>query len=198
MKNKAVLYIAAAGLSAALLMGCGEKPTTTDGPSNITLGGQPTSGTEFQETTPTSAPNNDSKFSADDCKLVINGVTIKLGDDFVANVDKVGKLVEKVEGQACLDAGNDTNYYYDGFTVFTLAKDGKQVIYSVEVTLEGFKDLKGVEIGKTTEEELVNLYGAPTVNEKLRRSYDAGNYSLVFFVENGVVTEVDIVDKSVA
>lgn len=200
MKKRTYILLAAGCMSAMLLMACTNNNNPTGGASSITLGGATQGATGFVDATSTPAPTqaeSSDKFTAADIKVVVNDVTIKLGEDFLPNVDKVGKLTDKLEGQACLESGKDINYYYDGFNVCTMTKDDKQLIYNVDVTKEGYKDAKGIEIGKSTEAELFEAYGTPAENEKLRRVYTAGNYNIIFYVENNIVTEIELLDKSV-
>lgn len=194
MRKSAILICA--GLLALSLAACANNDTKPTGASTVTLGGATSTPTPEATQAPDEVVMG--KFVANDCKVVVNGVTLKLAEDFLPNVDNVGKLMDKQEGQACLDGGYDTEYYYDGMVVSTIAKSGKQIITSVDVTLTGYTDAKKIKIGTSTEADVIAAYGNPDVNEMTRREYKAGDYSLVFYIENDVVTEIEIVDTSIS
>lgn len=139
-------------------------------------------------------------FSAADMTLTANGVAIKVGDDFLPNVDKVGSA-EIVEGQACLDGGFDTNYYYGGeeLVVYTVAKAGKQVVYDIYITSANYPTAKGAVVGKTTKDELYELYGDPTETVGATQKFSAGGTVTMNFTfgSDGVLESIDIIDNAV-
>lgn len=153
--------------------------------------------TEAPKATATPTPKAAGSFSADDCAATLNGTSVKPGSDFSSKIDAVGTLTEKEEGVACLDDGYDTNYIYSGFKICTLAKDGQQIIYDIDITLSGFKTGKGIVIGSSTDGELLAAYGEPDKQNGMRRSYTSGDRSMIVYVENGIVTEIEFTDNSV-
>lgn len=135
--------------------------------------------------------------SLNDAAIIANGITLKIGDDFKPNIEKVGDA-DIEEGQACLDEGYDTNYYYNGedLVVYTYAGEGKQVIYDIYVTSADYKTAKGAQIGTSTMEDIESLYGE--ANEVVGKSYnyfvesEATVLSFIFD-ESQVLTTIDVV-----
>ena len=143
-----------------------------------------------------SVPEEDNKpadgsFSEADLYVTLNGNRLTGGDDFLPYVDKMGKKARIEEGQACLEGGYDTNYYYDSdLTVYTIAKDGKQLIYDIYITGEAFPNDRGVTVGKTTREEVGRLYGTPSSEHPAADDYVNGKNTLSFEYENDVVSGI--------
>ncbi len=207
-------------LSFAACNGGGKKPASTGDETNVRIdinndnkttgevteggGNQSTgelvtdAGTGATETTPPPAGAM-GKFEEDDAAIMINGVVLRLGADFLPYVDKIGEA-EIVEGQACLEGGYDTNYYYGGeeLVVYTLAEDGKQIIYDIYITTADYKTGKGAEVGKTTPEELTEMYGDPDENRFSTYEYRLGDTVVSFsFTEDDVLESIDIIDEGV-
>lgn len=127
-------------------------------------------------------------------------VDIKLGDDFLPNVDAVGSA-NIVEGQACLDGGYDTNYYYndEALVVYTIASNGQQVIYDIYVTDSSYTIANGVAIGITTKDDIVAMYGEATSSAGAALIYAiAGteDSKVTFaFDADGVLESIDVLDE---
>ncbi|MBR6275172.1 MAG: hypothetical protein IKR27_09225 [Lachnospiraceae bacterium] len=133
----------------------------------------------------------DGSFSEADLYVTLNGNRLTGGDDFLTYVDKMGKKARIEEGQACLEGGYDTNYYYDpDLTVYTIAKGGKQLIYDIYITGEAFPNDRGVTVGKTTREEIGRLYGEPSSEHPAADDYVNGKNTLSFEYENDVVSGI--------
>ncbi len=175
----------------------GTKEPQTEAPGTDTEG---KTDKPSDETT-ASASGETGKFTADDATITVNGVVIRIGDDFLPNYEKVGDA-EVVEGQACLDGGYDTNYYYGGeeFVVFTVAEDGKQIIYDIYITSPEYKTNKGAEVGKTTAEELLDMYGFAndsyfgTYEYKLEGTDIVASFT---FDDSDILESIDIIDEGV-
>ena len=140
-------------------------------------------------------------FSASDMEITISGVTLKIGDDFLPNVDTIGEA-EIVEGQACLDGGYDTNYYYGGeeLVVYTVAQSGKQVIYDIYIQSDAYATTKGATVGVTTKTDLYEMYGEPdsVIGATQKFTVDGGDTTMNFtFDSDGVLESIDIIDNSV-
>ncbi|MCR5848359.1 MAG: hypothetical protein K6G75_09620 [Lachnospiraceae bacterium] len=89
-----------------------------------------------------------------------NMMTINIGDDFTSTAEKIGEY-EAEEGQACLDDGYDTNYYYgdEDLIVYTYAGNGKQIVYGIYASKPGYKTSDKIEIGTTVKDDIYELYG---------------------------------------
>lgn len=201
------------------LVACGGKENDSEGAQKVTISVDkttpaPTQGVDAAnptkepgaETTPsTDAPQDPGntpeasvlgKFTEADGTVTINGVGLSVGMDFLTVMDKIGKADDIEQGQGCLDDGFDTNYYYSYMTVYTLAKDNKQVIYSIRYT--NIKTDKGLEIGKASEADLIKAYGEPDEDINLLRQYVVNDHvKALFIVDEDVVTELTISDKNV-
>ena len=150
-----------------------------------------------KESSSDSAPA-DGSFSAKDMSVTLNGNKLSCGDDFLPYVDKMGIVAKIEEGQACLEGGFDTNYYYGKeLAVYTVAKGGKQLIYDIYITGSKFPDNKGVTVGKTTRDEVHKLYGEPTETLPGADEYISGKKMLSFEFENEVVSGISFSDTSV-
>ncbi len=143
----------------------------------------------------------DGVFEEKDLGITVNGVFLTTGMDFLPYVEEIGENPDILEGQACLEGGYDTNYYYEdeALSVYTYAKDGKQIIYNISVTSEAYPTDKGATVGVTTREELVEYYGEPTqsVLATDRYSLDGDTVEVAFMFEEGVLAGFDITDTGV-
>lgn len=140
-------------------------------------------------------------FAASDLDITVNGVKLVIGEDFLPNVDKVGDA-EVVEGQACLDGGFDTNYYYGGedLVVYTLAQSGKQIIYDIYITSPDYATGKGATVGTTTKDDLYEMYGEATTSTgaTLKYSVAGSEISMDFsFGSDGVLESIDIINNGI-
>lgn len=178
--KKYILAIAA-GLVMTGLVGCGTGNAQTVEPEveaevieDKTDDNQPVviEGGKAPEASEAANPNY---LSLQDAGIVASNVSLFVGDDFKPVVDTIGEA-EIVEGQACLDDGFDTNYYYGGedLIVYTYAQDGKQIIYDIYAESDAYVTLKGVKVG-STREDVEKIYGEP--NETAGASYK-------YYVEN--------------
>lgn len=106
--------------------------------------------------------NNGDYLDPEKARLVINDgdITIGLGDDFTDSYTEIGDP-EIEEGQACLDEGYDTNYYYnkEELIVYTHAKGGRQIINGIFASQKGIKTADGIEISVTKKDDVFEKYG---------------------------------------
>lgn len=139
-------------------------------------------------------------FTEDDCTVTIAGVTLSIGMDFLPHINAFGEpRIE--EGQACLDGGYDTNYYYgDSLSVYTYAKDGKQVIYDIYITGAEYKTGKGATVGVTTKDTIAALYGEPTDSFMTTMVYSlpGSDVEVSFTFSGDVLESIDILDGGVS
>lgn len=198
-------------LAAALLAGCGkEQGTNEEKLPQVRIETNMTYVREASEapaqpagpgTVVTPRPGDaDGTFGASDATLTVAGVSLEIGTDFLPYVDKLGETPVIAEGQACLEGGYDTNYYYgDELAVYTYAKDGKQIVYDIYITGAGYALNKGAQVGVTTREQLAELYGEPTESFPAAEVYAlAGtNVRVSFQFENDLLSAIDILDSAV-
>jgi hypothetical protein len=130
--------------------------------------------------------------------ITVNSIDIKTGIDFTSYINKVGSNVNIEEGQACLEGGFDTNYYYgDTLSVYTIASGGKQIVYDVYTTTTGYSTAKGIKIGTSTQDDVYKAYGDPSSSHPTNDVYTVGDISLTFEYEGDVVSGIDVCDTSI-
>lgn len=148
--------------------------------------------------TPTSTvnPNLEGSFTEEDCKVIVAGMPIYPGMDFKGREILFGDIIQTMEGISCLDAGKDTNYFYQDFQVCTFSKNGKQIVYSADFTGGNAETGKHIKIG-STEDEMLAAYGTPEENAITRQTYISGQKAMTFLLKDGKITEIIILDQSV-
>lgn len=213
---------------ALMLCACGEEEKKDDTPAGgdnvqIQTGNKGDDSTDVEPTpteavaTPTEKPSKvegpvggpgsnagsdkDGTFTKEDCGITVNNVFLTTGMDFTPYIEVVGEDPEILQGQACLEGGYDTNYYYDieALVVYTYAQDGKQIIYDIAITSADYPTDKGVKVGETTREELAEYYGDPTESALATDRYvlDGSTVEVAFTFEDDVLTCIDIIDTAV-
>lgn len=173
-------------------------PTPSPTPTPTIAVSQPTgsvTGTPEPSPEVTQAPDQRGTYTEDDCAVTVNGVTVKPNMDFSGKENEAGKIVEKLEGQSCLESGYDINYYYDGYNIDTLTQNGKQLVYMASFSGGGAKTTRGIGIGSTAD-DVIAAYGEPTEDTGVSLVYVAGSKQLLFYMEDDVVSEMVIVDTS--
>ena len=202
--------------------------TTSEAPVSTPAETQPIVITTAEETTPeattlpeTTAPETEAPetapeatepettaepvepFGEEDLVLVVDGVELSLRMDFVPVKDKIlgGNYDEQV-GQACVGGGNDRAYYYDGdaVSIYTVGSaSGEQTIYDIYITLlEGYATPKGAVIGKTTRDEVIELYGEPSSTFPASERYTLDDkLELIFGFDGDILSSVGLHDNEV-
>ncbi len=212
MKKKK--YIWTCLVLAAVLCACGREPgiyVPTDapkGPGTVVINTKDKTDQNYDIPEPTKDPSDpgnltptptgtinreNGTFGAADMNIAINGITLQCGIDFLPFVDKFGLEPVIAQGQACLDNGFDTNYYYgDLFTVYTLAVDDKQSIFDIYVTGKGYGDGRGIVIGTTTRDKVHEIYGEPSKVNPTADKYSVSDteYMTVEY-EDDIVSAID-------
>ncbi len=181
------------------------EPQQTDAPDpGVTDSPEPPQTDKTPVDTEANQPGGDvtpaGQFGESDLSVVYAGVKLAPGMDFLPYVDVIGDA-EIEEGQACIGGGFDTNYYYgDKLAVYTMASDGKQIIYDIYITDTGFTTSKGAAIGKSTRDEVNAIYGQPTTSRPAADEYSVGGSStvVVFTYSGGVLESIDYMDSTVA
>lgn len=141
----------------------------------------------------------DAPVSLDTVAIKAGSVTIKIDEDFLPNVDAVGEATIE-EGQACLDGGFDTNYYYGGeeLVVYTVASSGQQLIYDIYVTGSQYETVAGAKVGTSTRADVETIYGAPTSTVGNSNVYEITGTTIQAqfeFDANDVLTSIDVLKK---
>ncbi len=141
------------------------------------------------------------QFEMKDFTVELNGIEVALATDYLGKVDKVGQAREE-KSKACLEAGYDTDYYYDDDTlvVYTLVSDSKQIVFNIEILSDKYPTSKGATVGKTTRDDLYEMYGMPSDYGAAMFAYmvDGSDFRMNFnFDDEGLLSSIDIVDNSV-
>lgn len=147
---------------------------------------------------PAADPEGPLPLSEADCVLTLAGTELRTGIDFVPLADRLG-APEIEEGQACLSGGYDTNYYYGEETsVYTLAEDGKQIIYDVYTTDPGVVIPRGLQLGVSTKADVEAAFGTPTrtLPTAMRYTLADGTGTLAFEFTGETLTAVGVTDDT--
>ena len=130
--------------------------------------------------------------SSSDAYITIEGTRLTVGDNFSPYIDELGNpRIE--EGQACLEGGFDTNYHYDGFSIYTQAQGGEQIIYDIYVTSSSYPTAKGISVG-SDKDEVRAAYGEPDRTMPASDTYQVpdSDAKLIFTYSDGSVSGIDI------
>lgn len=141
------------------------------------------------------------QFDISDFTIKLNGEEVALATDYLGKADKVGQAREE-KSKACLEAGYDIDYYYDddSLVVYTLVSDEKQIVFNIEIRSDKYPTTKGATVGKTTRDDLYEMYGMPNDYGAAMFAYmvEGSEFRMNFnFNDDGVVESIDIVDNSV-
>lgn len=141
------------------------------------------------------------QFDTSDFTIKLNGEEVALATDYLGKAEKVGQAREE-KSKACLEAGYDIDYYYDddSLVVYTLVSDEKQIVFNIEIRSDKYPTTKGATVGKTTRDDLYEMYGMPNDYGAAMFAYmvEGSEFRMNFnFNDDGVVESIDIVDNSV-
>lgn len=141
------------------------------------------------------------QFDISDFTIKLNGEEVALATDYLGKAEKVGQAREE-KSKACLEAGYDIDYYYDddSLVVYTLVSDEKQIVFNIEIRSDKYPTTKGATVGKTTRDDLYEMYGMPNDYGAAMFAYmvEGSEFRMNFnFNDDGVVESIDIVDNSV-
>ena len=120
------------------------------------------------------------------------GVNVELNTEIEPIVEALGEPKDVSSQTTCHGTeGEDKTYTYDGFTIMTYPKDGKDLVLEVNISSADIASSKGVKVGDPVS-AVTAAYGEPSKKVGVYYSYStADNKSLQFMVENDVVTEID-------
>ena len=215
---KKIPVFVTAVLAAVCLAACGGSSASTEAASSaetktvidITTAAE-TAPSETASAAPTAAPAGTEggsseltaqPFEESDLVLVVDGVELSLGMDFVPAVGKImGGVYDEQTGQACVGGGNDRNYFYGGGTlsIYTVGgANGEQLVYDIFINgLEGYATRKGAVIGKTTRAEVLALYGEPAASLAAAEKYSLDAFDLIFGFDGEILASVGLHDNGV-
>ncbi|MCR5652413.1 MAG: hypothetical protein K6F88_01280 [Ruminococcus sp.] len=139
--------------------------------------GDPNPNTNIQVTT---APNG--SFDSSDLDFIFEGAYIYLNDDIEDAIAILGE-----DNGATELSKTKTEYEFDDVTVVTYEKNEKERVESITVLTDTIPTPKGAKVGMYGT-QLRTVYGLPTKKSDTAYTYSIDNKSLVFNLENNIVT----------
>ena len=135
-------------------------------------------------------------FEEIDFYFAYNGSTLAPLDDATEIVSVFGDPVVFYSATSCYAEGDDKQYDYNGFSVYTYPDGGKDIVSIIELNDDTVSTPKGAKIGMTLS-EVESLYGTDHTSEGLTEVYYLDNgCSLAFTLENGIVTLIEYLYNS--
>lgn len=141
-------------------------------------------------TEPSETPVNNENVAID--AFVCNDVDLKIGAEMTEDIKSaLGTATDVQEAPSCHYDGNDTIYFYDGFTVYTYTENDKQIIYLIEITNENYVATKNTCVGMSFEDVKTTL-GEPQEETELVLVYNLSETTAIRFTqENSVVSMIE-------
>ena len=184
MKRSFVVIVSAliAAASVCSLAGCGSKEASQ----------AQSAAASAASSAVAAADAGNGAFSDTDVVANIKGVNVELNTEIEPIVEALGEPKDVSSQTTCHGTeGEDKTYTYDGFTIMTYPKDGKDLVLEVNISSADIASSKGVKVGDPVS-AVTASYGEPSKKVGVYYSYStADNKSLQFMVENDVVTEID-------
>jgi len=141
-------------------------------------------------TKPTDPPKQEGSFAASDAVFVYNNRQVVLNSDMDTVLAALGEADSMTSAPSCIGVGEDKTYHYDGFTITTYPRGGKDYVMEVKVLDAAIATAKGVHLGSTVD-DMTAAYGSGYRTFGYIYAYQTNdNKSLQFFVEDGVITEL--------
>ena len=149
---------------------------------------------EIQKAIVTEAPEPndlDGKIGLEDFRIIINNCEVKLGTDINEIKEYIGEPDVYSSARSCIDDGEEKQYVYGGYTIYTYPDGSKDIIYLVEFSTDAVTDANigigskrnDVEMAYGTEYTEMNQYTIYEVNE---------NASISIQYENDTVSYLDM------
>lgn len=95
-----------------------------------------------------------------DLAAEINGVTYTAFDEAAELLAGLGKPVFFSEAPSCLFEGTDKTYEYNDVVIYTIPKDGGELIDGIDLVSGKYKTSRGITVG-STRAEVIAAYGDP-------------------------------------
>ncbi len=171
--NKKLLALAlAAGLTLSLTACSGGSDTPAGGGSAAPLDSAQTGGERTAYT-----------FS-------VNGNTVAVNDNMADVLAVLGEEQSYFEAESCAFEGLDKTYTYPGFVITTRPEGEEDYVNSIRLTDDTVSTGEGVYIG-SAEADVTAAYGESESGTEGMLSYTAGDVTLSFILEDGVVTSIE-------
>lgn len=128
----------------------------------------------------TTAPNG--SFDKSDLDFIYEGAYICLNDEIDDAIAILGD-----DNAANELSKTKTEYEFDNVIVVTYESNGKERIEQITVITDAISTKKGAKIGMYGT-QLRTVYGVPAKKSETEYTYTIGNKSLIFNIENNIVT----------
>lgn len=133
----------------------------------------------------TTEPNG--SFDSSDLEFVFEGAFIDLNDDIEDAIAILGD-----DNAASELSKTKTEYEYEDVTLLAYASGDTERVEKITVTSDRLATTKGAKVGMYGT-KLRTVYGIPTHKNETTYIYNYGNKSLVFHIENNIVTSYSYV-----
>lgn len=120
--------------------------------------------------------------------LIYNDKEFELGTVFTR--EKYGKEIEYSEVPSCAFEGLDKTYKYAHYEITTYQENNNDIILSIYFLDTEIKTTEGISIGDSLN-DVINKYGNNYVNNGIEYNYTLGHSSIIFLVENNIVTSIE-------
>lgn len=148
------------------------------------------SATGDTNTDPSENVTNNAEVAVD--VFAYNDANLKIGSEMTDDIKTaLGTATDVQEAPSCHYDGNDTIYFYDGFTVYTYTENDKQIIYLIEITSENCVATKNTCVGMTFD-EIKTALGEPQEETELVLVYNLSETTAIRFTqENSAVSMIE-------
>ena len=125
----------------------------------------------------------------DEFYLPVGDVRLFPGEDVEEIIGYLGSYNEIYRSSSCGFDGEDKIYRYDGFDLYTVADDGKEIIDKIVLKSDEVCTERGIRVGDTRA-KVMSEYGrgVSTLGENLK--YENDGRILEFLIRDGIVTAI--------
>lgn len=116
-------------------------------------------------------------------------VSVAIDSEAAGILAALGEWNNYSESPSCAFNGLDKIYAYAGFRIQTYPLNGKDYIYSVELTDDSVTTSEGIAVGSTVE-QVKTAYGTPTDETATLLLYKGEGVNLQFILRDGKVTNI--------
>ncbi len=127
-------------------------------------------------------------FDAADLRFTYGGSTLTVGEDASGFIGAVPANSSE-SAPSCYGDGNDTNYYYNDFTLYIWDNGTTKMTYGIDITGTGAATAEGITIGSSVK-DLVAAYGNGYTEELSDYVYTVGDSNIRFTIAGGMVTYI--------
>lgn len=141
----------------------------------------------------TPAPQNSTQAGGEttaDTFTTADGKAVAVNADMADVLAELGEEQSYFEAESCAFEGLDKTYTYPGFVITTRPDGDKDYVNSIRLTDDTVTTGEGVYIG-SSEADVKAAYGEGGGDAESMLSYTAGDVTLNFILEDGVVTSIE-------